>query len=78
MFDRQTMLRHHLQYNHYPPLPAELVEPCERAIEACERDEGGTLIELPTSYVSGLEVAAAAIVEAFHLEDFLDTEASLL
>jgi hypothetical protein len=78
MFDRSTMLRHHLQYNHYPPLPASLVEPCEAALEACEADEGGKLIELPADYVAGLEVAAAAIVEAFHLDDFLDNEAEIL
>ena len=64
MFDRGVMLHHHLQYNHFPPISTQLVPTCEAALD----DPAAEAIELP----NGRTASAADIIEALHLEGFMD------
>jgi hypothetical protein len=64
-----------LRWNHYPPVPSSMVEPCIKAIMAVADDEGDTLIELPVGveYKNSSKAPAWAIVEGHHLYPFVET-----
>lgn len=68
----------HLSSNHYPPVPPSMIDPCVDAIQALDDDEADLLITLPegVSYRGGRLAPAWAIVEAHHLDAFLDTDRS--
>jgi hypothetical protein len=74
--DFDTALRWHLQSNHFPPVPIEMMGPCNEAIDAANEDDWGRLIDLPenTSYRGRSQAPAWAIVEAHHLSGFLEEE----
>ena len=57
MFSRRTMLKHHLEYNHYPPvrLTEDQLDEVEAAIDRVADGAG--------------IVRDEQIVEAFHLDD---------
>lgn len=63
----------HLTSNHYPPVPAEMIEPCVLAIEASNDGDDELLIELPEGVLWRNEPSAPAwaIVEGHHLESWL-------
>lgn len=69
-------LEYHLAYNHYPPVPLEMVDPCKAAIEAYNDQDYHREIDLPAPITwRGKSAApASALVEAHHLDAFIDSE----
>jgi hypothetical protein len=67
--DIETALGWHLQCNHYPPVPAIMVEPCKAAIDAYWEDDCNREIAMPegVSYKGKTEAPAWAIIEQHHL-----------
>ena len=45
--DLETQLLYHLQGNHYPPVPAEMVQPCIEAIDAFYDEDFDREIDMP-------------------------------
>lgn len=75
--DIDTKLSWHLSSNHYPPVPTAMVPTCVKAIEACNEGDSERRIELPEgiAYKDGTNTApAGTIVDALHLDSFLDPE----
>jgi hypothetical protein len=79
--DLKTALRWHLLSNHYPPVPESMIQPCLDAIEKAYQDHWGDaslsdLIELPEgiSWRGESSAPAYAIIEAHHLDAFIDLE----
>lgn len=68
-------LRHHLTGNHYPPVPVSMVDPCKQAIDAFIDEDWERMIELPDpiKYKNSNMAPARAIVEAHHLEPFVES-----
>jgi hypothetical protein len=66
----------HLQGNHYPPLPTEMVVPCLQAIELASLDYWNSEIELPAgiTWQNSTTLSVAKMVELCHLETFITTE----
>lgn len=71
--DLRLALHWHLQSNHYPPVPATMIDPCIDAIDAVNEDDPDRRITLPEGILyRGREDAPAwAIVEAHHLYPWL-------
>lgn len=67
---QEQAIRHHLQYNHYPPVHESFVPVAQRAIELVNKGEYSTKIEMPNSKV----LTAAEIIEGLHLDCFLKEE----
>ena len=67
-------LRWHLQANHYPPIPASMIEPCKKAIEACQEQDWHKPVELPEgiSFKGSDHAPAIEVVEAHHLFAWLE------
>lgn len=65
----------HLTSNHYPPLPKSLIKPCKEAIRNALAEEWDKEIDLPEGIALGsvTTVPTRRIVEACHLEAFIDT-----
>lgn len=74
--DTRTAISQHLQYNHYPPVPLSMVEPCLEAIDAYWDEDIDREIDLPAGVLFRGEPTAPAhnIISAHHLEAFLETE----
>jgi hypothetical protein len=74
--DVRTALSWHLSSNHYPPVPAAMIEPCLAAIEAADDDDWDREIDLTgVAQWRGNDYAPAwAIIEGHHLESFLNGE----
>lgn len=74
--DIDTALTWHLRANHYPPVPIEMVAVCKEAIEAYNDYDYYREIELPlgTSYRGLTTAPASAIVDAHHLDAWIDSE----
>lgn len=76
MADLDTALAWHLRSNHYPPVPASMVEPCKQAIEAWSEGDYRREIDLP----EGVTFRGSAFCEAydmitqFHLNAWLTDE----
>ena len=72
--DIRVSLQWHLQHNHFPPVPAYMVEPCLEAINAVNEEDFDKLIGLPEGVgYKGLTVAPAhAIVSGHHLEPWIE------
>lgn len=76
----------HLRSNHYPPIPASMVEPCIEAINACNELDHDRKIQLPIDGVDrngdpfqitwrGNDWAPAyAIVEGHHLHSWIELD----
>jgi hypothetical protein len=85
-FSDETMLRHHLQHNMYPPMDLAWLPVAKAAIRACADDEGETLITIPAGLVGrSVQASAYAVVGNLHLEGFVamedaqsDTEVSVV
>jgi hypothetical protein len=41
VLDLETQILYHLRGNHYPPVPAEMVQPCIEAIDAFYDEDYG-------------------------------------
>ncbi len=77
MVSRSAMLWHHLRHNHYPPVPAAADPFVEKAIEMGRTDEvvmcriRGKEMALE---VAGKLATANQLIEAFHLDIFLESD----
>ena len=71
--DIHSSLRIHLQSNHYPPVPASMVQPCLDAIDAYHDEDYQREIELPegVSWRGNNTAPASAIADAHHLDAWL-------
>ena len=69
----ERQIRIHLSANHYPPVPASMVEPCIEAIDAYYDEDYDRLITLPApiTWRDQNTAPASAIVEAHHLDAWL-------
>lgn len=69
----RQQLAYHLQGNHYPPVPASMVQPCLDAIDACNDEDYDRLIELPdgVSWRGETSAPASAIADAHHLDAWI-------
>lgn len=67
MFPQRTMLREHLEHNHYPPIAVteRALDTCEAAIAAFNEND-----PLRKVHISGL--TAAEVVKFLHLDPFLE------
>jgi hypothetical protein len=72
-FDLDQAILIHLQSNHYPPVPASMVQTCIEAIDAYYEDDYDKMIVLPEGVLwKGRDQApASALIEAHHLEAWL-------
>ena len=76
--DLETQLKYHLQGNHYPPVPVQMVQPCIEAIDAYYADDFDREIAMPKvndyqiTYKGKTTAPAWAIVEQHHLEWFIN------
>jgi hypothetical protein len=73
--DRETLVRWHLQSNHYPPVPDNMVPVALAAIEAIEHDDAHRTITLPNGVLyRGRRpwASAAEVATAFHLDDLIE------
>lgn len=65
----------HLKFNHYPPVPSSMIQPCLDAIEACLDEDYDRLIRLNGSFWRGNDSAPAhAIVEGHHLHSWIELD----
>jgi hypothetical protein len=70
MLTRDTALYHHLRYNHFPSA-ARWIDQCRAAIVSIELDPDDPLgVEMP----NGSYADPWSIIEAFHLDGFIETE----
>jgi hypothetical protein len=76
MGSSDTALLWHLQSNHYPPVPATMLEPCKAAIAAAREENYDALIPLPVgvTWKGKAAAPAAAIIEAHHLDEFVNVD----
>jgi hypothetical protein len=79
VLDLETQILYHLKGNHYPPVPAEMVQPCIDAIDAYYDEDYGRLIDMPKVgdfqilYRGETQAPAHAIVDQHHLEWFIQS-----
>jgi len=68
-----SALHYHLTANHYPPVPASMIDPCKAAIEAGSVGDWQREIDLPEGvlYRGEKTAPACAVIEQHHLEAFL-------
>ena len=75
--DLETQLLYHLKGNHYPPVPAEMVQPCIDAIDAYYDEDYDREIAMPMVgdfqilYKNKTTAPAHAIVDQHHLNWFI-------
>ena len=80
VLDLETQILYHLQGNHYPPVPKEMVGPCIEAIDAYYAEDHSRMIDMPKVgdfqilYKNSTQAPAWAIVEQHHLEFWIDLE----
>lgn len=78
VLDLETQILYHLKGNHYPPVPAEMVQPCIDAIDAFYDEDFNRMIDMPMvgdfqiTYKGSKQAPANAIVEQHHLEWFIN------
>ena len=73
MADLDTALLWHLRSNHYPPVPAIMIEPCKQAIDAYGEEDYRREIELPdgVEFRGSTTCEASDLVRGLHLEAWL-------
>ena len=77
VLDLETQILYHLKSNHYPPVPAEMVQPCIDAIDAYYEEDYQRMIDMPKvgdfqiTYRGSTQAPASAIVEQHHLSFWL-------
>jgi hypothetical protein len=64
----------HLTSNHFPPVPEAMVDPCRDAIAAANEGDYDRAIDLTgiAQYKGSTSAPAWAIIEAHHLDTFID------
>lgn len=69
-------IEQHLRYNHFPPVPYSMVDPCLRAIEYGNKRDWDHKIRLPDGVTwRGKKLApVSAMIEAHHLDFFLEDD----
>jgi hypothetical protein len=69
-----SLIRIHLQSNHYPPVPACMVKPCRAAVQAAEDGDYEVHIVLPkgVTWLGHGYVTAAALIDQHHLGCFIN------
>jgi len=78
VLDLETQILYHLKGNHYPPVPAEMVQPCIEAIDAAYDEDYDRMIDMPKVgdfqilYKNSTQAPAWAIIEQHHLDTFID------
>ena len=78
VLDLETQLLYHLKGNHYPPVPAEMVQPCIEAIDAYYDEDYDRMIDMPKVgdfqilYKGNTQAPAHAIVDQHHLDVFIE------
>jgi hypothetical protein len=78
VLDLETQLLYHLRGNHYPPVPAEMVQPCIEAIDAAYDEDFNREIDMPMVgdfqilYKGKTTAPAWAIIEQHHLDFFIN------
>jgi hypothetical protein len=78
VLDLDTQLLYHLKGNHYPPVPAEMVQPCIEAIDAFYDEDWERMIAMPMVgdfqilYKGMTHAPASAIVNQHHLDIFIE------
>ena len=76
-FDLEVAIGYHLQGNHYPPVPSEMVAPCIEAIDAYYDEDYDRMIDMPMVgdfqilYRGETQAPARAIVDQHHLQFWL-------
>jgi len=76
--DLETQLRYHLQGNHYPPVPVEMIPTCIAAIDAAYDEDYDRLIDMPmignfqVTWRGQAKSPAHAIIEGHNLQWFID------
>ena len=74
VLDLETQILYHLKGNYYPPVPAEMVQPCIDAIDAYYDEDYDRMIDMPMVgdfqilYRGDTQAPARAIVEQHHLD----------
>ena len=77
VLDLETQILYHLKGNHYPPVPAEMVQPCIDAIDAAYDEDFNRMIDMPMvgefqiTYKGSKQAPAYAIIEQHHLDFFI-------
>jgi len=80
VLDLETQILYHLTGNHYPPVPAEMVQPCIEAIDAYYDEDYQRMIDMPMvgefqiTYRGSTQAPASAIIEQHHLSFWLPEE----
>jgi hypothetical protein len=80
VLDLETQLLYHLKGNHYPPVPAEMVQPCIEAIDAWWDGDSDRMIAMPKVgnfqilYRGDTVAPAHAIIDQHHLHFWLQDE----
>lgn len=71
--DETTALLWHLQYNHYPPVPASMVTACQKAIDNANNELWDKQVRLPVGVTfRGKKFAPTRnIIAQHHLDTFL-------
>ena len=68
----------HLRYNHYPPVPGEMIQIAVKAVRLCREDRFDETIVLFFDHqvyeVFGWSVPAYVIVDIYHLEPWVNEE----
>jgi hypothetical protein len=79
VLDLETQILYHLKGNHYPPVPAEMVQPCIEAIDAYYDEDYDRMIDMPMVgdfqilYRGETQAPAHAIVDQHHLSWFIQS-----
>jgi len=69
MINLEQEIQWHLQHNHYPPVPREMIQNAVEAVKLCREDKfNETIITVFEHQGFGWSVPAYVIVEAYHLE----------
>lgn len=68
------MLAHHLQFNHMPPVAAQMVPYCQIAIERAEAGDWDSTITIKGDG-GEMTVTVTEIVDDLHLHDFVAAHA---
>ena len=75
MMDLELGIRWQLLHNHYPPVPEEMISVAVRAVELCREGNYRSTIKTPFEHrVHGWHVPAHVIVDAYHLEPWVNEE----
>lgn len=77
MTNLDTALGWHLQSNHYPPVPSEMIPVASAAIDAGNDQDYDRLVQLPdgVEFRDGRNaVEAYRIIESLHLDTFIEQD----